>query len=114
MAASAVQTVEVLATEIGLEVLWRTTGIRPGQSFLVRGAWRGGTFSDPRFEQDKYYPGLDITDVNNCYISGRTLNYEVLEGWWTDARKFGSLLRDNNKMTDIGEIAAVMIQEAAR
>jgi len=51
-----------------------------------------------------------------------TLTYEVLEGWWTDAGTFESLYAPTtwwprqgaNKLTDIGEAAAVMIQEAAR
>lgn len=36
---------------------------------------------------------LEITDVNNAYIAENTLTYSVLEGWWTDAGTFGSLLR---------------------
>lgn len=39
---------------------------------------------------------LEITDVNNAYIERGTLTYEVLEGWWTDAGTFDSLLRANN------------------
>jgi glucose-1-phosphate thymidylyltransferase len=38
---------------------------------------------------------LEITDVNNFYIEEGTLTYEVLEGWWTDAGTFESLLRAN-------------------
>ncbi len=36
---------------------------------------------------------LEITDVNNWYIRDRSMTYEVLEGWWTDAGTFDSLLR---------------------
>ena len=36
---------------------------------------------------------LEITDVNNAYIEERTLTYGVVEGWWTDAGTFPSLLR---------------------
>jgi glucose-1-phosphate thymidylyltransferase len=36
---------------------------------------------------------LEITDVNNEYIRRGTLTYEILEGWWTDAGTFESLLR---------------------
>lgn len=36
---------------------------------------------------------LEITDVNNAYIARGDLTYEVLEGWWTDAGTFESLLR---------------------
>ena len=38
---------------------------------------------------------LEITDVDNLYIAAGTLTYEVLEGWWTDAGTFESLLRAN-------------------
>ena len=36
---------------------------------------------------------LEITDVNNSYIEAGTMHSQVLEGWWTDAGTFESLLR---------------------
>jgi len=39
---------------------------------------------------------LEITDVNNAYIKRRELTYSKLDGWWTDAGTFESLLRANN------------------
>lgn len=36
---------------------------------------------------------LEITDVNNAYIENGEMTYEILEGWWTDAGTFDSLLR---------------------
>jgi glucose-1-phosphate thymidylyltransferase len=36
---------------------------------------------------------LEITDVNNAYLKRGDLTYEILEGWWTDAGTFESLLR---------------------
>ena len=36
---------------------------------------------------------LEITDVNNWYIRDASMTYEVLDGWWTDAGTFDSLLR---------------------
>ncbi len=65
---------------------------------------------------------LEITDVNNFYVQEGTLTHERISGWWTDAGTFESLLRANNlvaetganKLTDVAETAAVMIQEAAR
>ncbi|HEX5230231.1 MAG TPA: sugar phosphate nucleotidyltransferase [Bryobacteraceae bacterium] len=36
---------------------------------------------------------LEITDVNNAYIREGTMTYAHLEGWWTDAGTFESLLR---------------------
>jgi glucose-1-phosphate thymidylyltransferase len=38
---------------------------------------------------------LEITDVNNAYIRRGEMTYEILEGWWTDAGTFESLLRAN-------------------
>jgi glucose-1-phosphate thymidylyltransferase len=34
---------------------------------------------------------LEITDVNNAYIASGDLEYDVLNGWWTDAGQFESL-----------------------
>jgi glucose-1-phosphate thymidylyltransferase len=39
---------------------------------------------------------LEITDVNNAYIERGTMTYEILDGWWTDAGTFSSLIRANN------------------
>jgi glucose-1-phosphate thymidylyltransferase len=39
---------------------------------------------------------LEITDVNNAYIREGTLTCSFLEGWWTDAGTFESLLRAGN------------------
>jgi glucose-1-phosphate thymidylyltransferase len=43
---------------------------------------------------------LEITDVNNSYIRDGTLRYSLLEGWWTDAGTFESLLRANKLVAD--------------
>jgi glucose-1-phosphate thymidylyltransferase len=45
---------------------------------------------------------LEITDVNNFYIEDGALTYEVLDGWWTDAGTFESLLRANNLVAQSG------------
>jgi len=34
---------------------------------------------------------LEITDVNNFYIRQGTMQYGILEGWWSDAGTFESL-----------------------
>jgi glucose-1-phosphate thymidylyltransferase len=65
---------------------------------------------------------LEITDVNNFYVAEGTLTYEVLDGWWTDAGTFESLLRANNlvaetganKMPDENKVATTMAREAVR
>ncbi|MGJ5815362.1 sugar phosphate nucleotidyltransferase [Paludibaculum fermentans] len=36
---------------------------------------------------------LEITDVNNAYIQEGSLRFSYLDGWWTDAGTFDSLLR---------------------
>ncbi|HLW78127.1 MAG TPA: sugar phosphate nucleotidyltransferase [Terriglobia bacterium] len=45
---------------------------------------------------------LEITDVNNSYLEQGLLSYSVLEGWWTDAGTFDSLLRANNLVAQSG------------
>src|SRR6204780_5040566 len=45
---------------------------------------------------------LEITDVNNFYIEENKLSYEILEGWWTDAGQFESLLRANTLVAETG------------
>jgi glucose-1-phosphate thymidylyltransferase len=39
---------------------------------------------------------LEITDVNNLYIQEGTMTFDYLDGWWTDAGTFESLLRATN------------------
>jgi glucose-1-phosphate thymidylyltransferase len=43
---------------------------------------------------------LEITDVNNGYIREGTMQFSYLEGWWTDAGTFDSLLRAANLVAD--------------
>jgi glucose-1-phosphate thymidylyltransferase len=38
---------------------------------------------------------LEITDVNNAYIDREEMTYAIVEGWWSDAGTFDSLLRTN-------------------
>ena len=39
---------------------------------------------------------LEITDVNNAYIREGAMQFSFLDGWWTDAGTFESLLRAAN------------------
>jgi glucose-1-phosphate thymidylyltransferase len=39
---------------------------------------------------------LEITDVNNSYIAKGAMHYDILDGWWTDAGTFESLIRASN------------------
>ncbi len=45
---------------------------------------------------------LEITDVNNVYIERGQLAWEVLDGWWTDAGTFESLLRASQLVAETG------------
>jgi glucose-1-phosphate thymidylyltransferase len=45
---------------------------------------------------------LEITDVNNMYLEERTLTHSILDGWWTDAGTFESLLRATNMVAESG------------
>jgi glucose-1-phosphate thymidylyltransferase len=45
---------------------------------------------------------LEITDVNNTYIERDEMTWEVLDGWWTDAGTFESLLLANQLVAEIG------------
>ncbi|MEK3733250.1 sugar phosphate nucleotidyltransferase [Paenibacillus sp. FSL M8-0334] len=44
---------------------------------------------------------LEITDVNNAYISRGELTFDILQGWWTDAGTHASLARANELAKDI-------------
>jgi glucose-1-phosphate thymidylyltransferase len=45
---------------------------------------------------------LEITDVNNAYIECGAMTWDVLEGWWSDAGTFESLLHASNLVAETG------------
>jgi glucose-1-phosphate thymidylyltransferase len=45
---------------------------------------------------------LEITDVNNVYIERGTMTWEILDGWWTDAGTFDSLLSASRLVSETG------------
>jgi len=45
---------------------------------------------------------LEITDVNNAYIERGEMTWEELDGWWTDAGTFESLLHASNLVAETG------------
>ena len=45
---------------------------------------------------------LEITDVNNAYIQEGTMTYSFVDGWWTDAGTFESLLHANTLVAKTG------------
>lgn len=45
---------------------------------------------------------LEITDVNNLYIRQGSMTWSELDGWWTDAGTFDSLLKASNLVAQGG------------
>jgi glucose-1-phosphate thymidylyltransferase len=45
---------------------------------------------------------LEITDVNNAYIHRGQMTWEILDGWWTDAGTFESLMAAGNLVARTG------------
>jgi glucose-1-phosphate thymidylyltransferase len=45
---------------------------------------------------------LEITDVNNAYIKRDEMTWEELNGWWTDAGTFESLLHASKLVAETG------------
>lgn len=60
---------------------------------------------------------LEITDVNNAYIERGAMTWDKLDGWWTDAGTFESLLRASNLVAKTGannlELKTHAIQRAS-
>jgi glucose-1-phosphate thymidylyltransferase len=72
--------------------------VRPKSNMAVTGIYMyDGTVFD---KVNKLVPSdrneLEITDVNNFYIHEGSMTWDVLDGWWTDAGTFESLLRAAN------------------
>jgi glucose-1-phosphate thymidylyltransferase len=55
---------------------------------------------------------LEITDVNNFYIDEGSLTFDVLDGWWTDAGTFESLLRANALVAETGANKLSRVEES--
>jgi len=45
---------------------------------------------------------LEITDVNNAYIASGNMTWNELDGWWSDAGTFESLLHASNLVAKTG------------
>ncbi len=57
---------------------------------------------------------LEITDVNNAYIEREEMTWEELDGWWTDAGTFESLLRASSLVAETGANKLGMENEGVR
>jgi glucose-1-phosphate thymidylyltransferase len=71
---------------------------RPKSNFAVTGIYLydASVFDKCRELKPSGRGELEITDVNNAYIAENNMTFSVLDGWWTDAGTFESLLRAAN------------------
>jgi glucose-1-phosphate thymidylyltransferase len=57
---------------------------------------------------------LEITDVNNAYIREGTMTFAYLEGWWTDAGTFESLLRAGNLVAQSAGVRSSLVEVGSK
>jgi len=71
---------------------------RPKSNYAVTGVYMydATVFDKVRTLVPSKRGELEITDVNNAFIREGTMSFAFLEGWWTDAGTFDSLLRAAN------------------
>jgi len=71
---------------------------KPKSNFAVTGIYMydGTVFEKVRELVPSGRGELEITDVNNAYIREGSMTHAYLDGWWTDAGTFDSLLRAAN------------------
>lgn len=75
---------------------------RPRSSFAVTGIYMFDhrVFNIIKTLKPSRRGELEITDVNNAYIRAGKMEYDILEGYWSDAGTFDSLLRANQLIAD--------------
>ena len=78
--------------------------VRPQSEYAVIGVYMydQGVYDIIRSLKPSNRGELEITDVNNAYIARATMTWEELEGWWTDAGTFESLLRASMLVAETG------------
>jgi len=71
---------------------------KPKSKYAVTGIYMydGRVFDIIKTLKPSHRGELEITDVNNAYLKSGSLEYSVMDGWWTDAGTFESLLKANN------------------
>jgi glucose-1-phosphate thymidylyltransferase len=71
---------------------------RPKSNYAVTGIYMYDetVFEKTRGLKPSARGELEITDVNNAYIQEGTMSFGYLDGWWTDAGTFDSLMRAAN------------------
>ena len=80
---------------------------KPKSNYAVTGIYMydGGVFDKVKKLVPSGRGELEITDVNNAYIKDGTMTYSFLDGWWTDAGTFESLLRATNLVAQTADPA---------
>jgi glucose-1-phosphate thymidylyltransferase len=75
---------------------------QPKSSYAVTGIYLydNTVFSKIRTLVPSSRGELEITDVNNAYIRDGRMAFSYLDGWWTDAGTFDSLLRAANLVAE--------------
>ena len=75
---------------------------RPKTDYIVTGIYMydARVFDIAKSLKPSKRKELEITDVNNAYIAAGQLYYDILDGWWTDAGTFDSLLKANNLVAE--------------
>ncbi len=70
---------------------------KPRSDYIITGIYfyDNAVFDIIRTLQPSARGELEISDVNNAYITKGQLAYDILDGWWTDAGTFESLNRAN-------------------
>jgi glucose-1-phosphate thymidylyltransferase len=71
---------------------------KPASRYAVTGIYMydGEVFNIVKTLKPSKRGELEITDVNNAYINQGKMQYDILDGWWTDAGTFESLLHASN------------------
>lgn len=74
---------------------------QPKSTYCVTGIYMydGGVFDIIRTIRPSDRGELEITDVNNKYAAANVLSYRILDGWWTDAGTFATLLEANQRLS---------------
>src|SRR5206468_11228514 len=77
---------------------------QPKSEFAVIGIYMydGRVFDIIRTLKPSGRGELEITDVNNAYIERGEMTWDELQGWWSDAGTFESLLYASNLVAETG------------
>jgi len=77
---------------------------QPKSDFAVIGIYMydGRVFDIIRTLKPSRRNELEITDVNNAYIERGEMTWNELQGWWSDAGTFESLLYASNLVAETG------------